>query len=161
MRAETFLSVVGTMYYKSDTSFDSRGLPDTFFHEIKELLGLTDIPLDAKKWMKEHSSYKKFYDVPPITEIVDDYIKTISDNTSDAKENIIVQLKQSNKDENYRIEFADGTKHKVDRNISKQAIYALRSDKIKPETRLEFQNYCKQSLSNLVKFAKMSKQLGV
>jgi hypothetical protein len=159
MDKNTFLSVVATFYYKSDVEFQ-HGLHEELFEEIVTLLGINEIPSSVRTWMNDNKLAKNFYKVPEIVINVDEIVnKMLEDNV--VHDNILSQLKNCNNGKNHKVFFNDGTSRKVDVRSAGIAIRALRSERIKPDTRMQFQEYCKESFGNLMKFVKQAKLMGL
>jgi hypothetical protein len=158
MDKNTFLSIVTTFYYKSDSKFD-HGLHEEVFEHVSSLLGLSEIPASVKTWMSENKIAKDYYKVPPVTKNVDEEVEMICGNEL-VFDNIISQLRNCT-NKNHKVFFKDGTSRRVDTRSAGVAIRALRSNKIKPETRMKFQEFCKESFGNLMKFVSTAKSMGL
>lgn len=158
MDKNTFLSIVATLYYKSDVEFQD-GLAEESFEFVANSLNLKEIPLSVRSWMTDNKLARGFYKIPPVTSDVNEIVENISGGNL-VQDNIISQLRNCT-NKNHRVFFKDGTSRRVDTRSAGVAIRALRSNHIKPETRNQFQEFCKESFGNLMKFVSTAKSMGL
>ncbi len=154
-----YLSVISSLYFLSDTQ-NVGGIPEHFFYDTNEQLNIGS-PKGIRQWFKDNLRSKGFYNVPKIEEDVDDIVKHILRQRKEYHpiETITIQCNKAIRNPNKEIRFEDNTTMKVDKRTLKELYSILTDEYIKPEHKLELQNYAAVSYNNLLKIVETNRMV--
>jgi hypothetical protein len=152
-----YLSVISSLYFLSDTQ-NVGGIPEHFFSDINEQLNISS-PKGIRQWFKDNLRSKGFYNIPKIEEDVEDIVRKIIRLRKEyvPVETITIQCNKAIRNPNKEIRFNDNTTKKIDKRTLKELYSILTDEYIKPEHKLELQNYAAESYDNILKIVETNR----